>query len=105
MTTIAIDIDGTWTASPDLWKDFVENANFLGIKVIIVTGRSYKDVHDNEVRSRFRIPAHVAIYATDGDPKRRFMQDLDVQVDIWIDDEPSSICGCNQPELCEDEQL
>ena len=88
--TIAIDIDGTWTKDPSLWIYFYDKAVSSGHEVIIVTARNPTDVKDLE---RFRIPESAPKIFTAGEPKKKFCLNLGVEVNIWIDDTPSSIEG------------
>lgn len=76
---IALDYDGTFTADPPLWRNFIALCQRRGHKVVCVTMRYEREAVDN-------MPAPV-IY-TGRKAKIPFMQALGRHVDIWIDDMP-----------------
>lgn len=86
---IALDYDDTYTADPDLWDSFIENAVNSGHRVIVVTCR--RDTREN--RDECRVPdiAWNDHFFTNLSPKRWYMEDKEISVDIWIDDLPESI--------------
>lgn len=74
---ISLDWDGTYTADPELWNQFVQLAQQRGHKVTIVTGRGPK-----EVVPRSDLP----IVYCDRTAKRNHFH-----ADVWIDDMPQWI--------------
>lgn len=84
---IALDHDGTYTADPQLWGEFIASCRTRGHRVICVTARSAVD------RAHVVVPKGVPVYFTDRSPKEWYMQKQGVKVDVWIDDNPSSIGG------------
>lgn len=75
---IALDYDGTYTADPALWDSFVASAVARGHRVICVTMR-----HETEA---IIMPCEI-IY-TGRRAKMVSIDDLGLQIDIWIDDSP-----------------
>ena len=82
--TIAIDYDGTYTADPEMWDRFIQDAQERGHRVLCVTSR-YGDSTDPEL-----IYGVVTVF-TKMQAKRWFCNAGGVKVDIWIDDEPACI--------------
>lgn len=73
---IALDYDKTYTADPDLWRDFVQLAKQRGHVVTIVTMRYfYENITD--------APCDVDVIYT-----ARKAKSSCVEADIWIDDSP-----------------
>lgn len=87
--TIAIDYDGTYTAAPEMWSTFIEDAQRRGHRVIMVTCR--RDTEEN--REDCRIPGILwnSHYFTNLSSKKWFLDQRGVKVDIWIDDEPETV--------------
>lgn len=84
--TIALDYDGTVTADPDLWIDFLKRASARNHRVAIVTMRSPDEPVDNPlVALAWRV-----IY-TSRQAKQAFVHSRGIRVDIWIDDQPNYI--------------
>lgn len=87
---IALDFDETFTADPALWATFIASAHQRGHTVICVTARRGKFLEDRlEVCSA--LPDGVATYFAYDTPKRTFMAQQGIEVDIWIDDTPEGI--------------
>ena len=92
MLTFAIDFDGTFTACPELWKSFIANVISLGHRVIIVTARqstpeNRSDVGDFLDQNDFKL----RVFYTSHSSKIWFMQRQGIKVDIWIDDDPTTL--------------
>jgi hypothetical protein len=87
---IALDYDGTYTADPALWDDFILKARLRYHQVHIVTMRSPSE----PVRLGARVDG---IHYTDRKAKRPFMQARGLAVAIWIDDMPDFIVGDAAP--------
>lgn len=88
MTTIALDYDDTFTADPDLWRQFVSSAQARGHTVVCVTARRTPPDFSREPR----LPLGVAIVCTGGQPyKKHAAAKAGYAVDIWIDDMPELI--------------
>lgn len=80
---IALDYDNTYNQDPTAWGRVADLLHYFGHKIITVTLRS------KELDGMEDLPWPV--YFTNGKPKRQFMEDHDINVDVWIDDIPESI--------------
>jgi len=78
---ISLDYDGTYSADPGLWDQFIALAQARGHEVVCVTARG----PDQPVK----VPIEV-IYAC-GKAKEEVMFDLKRDPQIWIDDQPEFI--------------
>lgn len=90
MLKIALDYDGTFSADPAFWVDFIENARKAGHEVRIVTFRSEEHDwcdHFDELSSWMG----VTIHCTDGKAKKYFCSTIGWIPDIWIDDKPETV--------------
>ena len=87
MSTISLDYDGTFTADPELWLDFVKKAQARGHEVIVVTMRSPLEAKSIDPR----LSELVQVMPTDRKAKRTFARTHGKVVDIWIDDVPEWI--------------
>ena len=84
---IAIDLDDTYTAAPELFDAFVSKAKFLGHRVICVTAR-----HDNDENREIANDIRIPVYFTGRQAKQFYMETVwNMKVDIWIDDNPAAI--------------
>lgn len=91
---IAIDFDDTFTADPDLWREFIRQAEARGHRVYIVTCR--RDTEENradvvevvgDALPRYRLK-FTALSAKDW-----FMRQHGIVIDIWVDDCPESVAN------------
>ncbi len=89
MLTIAIDFDDTFSADPDLWREFVSIATGrrFGHKCILVTNRT-EDM-GNDVRAE--VGDLMPIVFAGVFSKRSMAARAGYAVDIWIDDTPEWI--------------
>jgi hypothetical protein len=78
--TFAIDYDGTYDASPELWTRFTAMAHASGHKVIMITARSRAIEMD--------APPNVPVYYTARKAKRDWIRKHGMKVDVWIDNDP-----------------
>ena len=87
---IALDYDDTYTRDPLMWNWFVQEALSRGHTVYCVTARSDRQLDEVEQTLGLVLePGH--IIACGHEPKRRFTQDMDIMIDVWIDDSPEFI--------------
>lgn len=87
--TIALDYDGTFTADPFLWLDFIGSAKKRGYRVFIVTSRQYSAEAKEQIREATGL---TSIIFTEGVAKRWYCERGGIdKIDIWIDDDPGSI--------------
>jgi hypothetical protein len=77
---IALDYDGTYSADPRLWDLFIEHAQQLGHEVVIVTMRYPEEAIWHGMPCE--------IFYTSRQGKKRFMENMGYEFDIWIDDNP-----------------
>lgn len=86
---IALDFDGTFTLDPSFWTAFIGVATVMGHEVICVTARpETEEWPDSDLDA---LPETVHVYKTRLRPKRAFMDEVGVPVDVWIDDAPEMI--------------
>lgn len=86
---VAIDYDETISLNEVGWMRIIKAFQNEGFKVIVVTYRPPEcDPWELGWFSKGGIPVHF----TSGKAKRKFMHDLGVRVDIWIDDMPETVC-------------
>lgn len=87
---IAVDYDKTFTAHKSFFLDLMIKAKDLGWDACIVTVRS-PELDWTEDFDQLEAWQDIKTYCTDGEPKREFMDNLGLHVDIWIDDKPETI--------------
>lgn len=85
---IALDYDGTYTADPRLWFAFVKLAQTLGHTVLCVTMRSKEEARDMDPELIVEVSQ---LICTNRKAKKPFVEDLGINIDIWIDDNPEWI--------------
>jgi len=91
---IALDYDGTYTADPGLWHPFITALRSRGHRVFVVTMRFPSEGREVEQR----LGRHVdRIIFTAREAKRRHLQRLGHDVDVWIDNHPEYIDGDAPP--------
>lgn len=85
---ICIDYDGTFTEAPDLFKYFILKAKELGYKVIACTMR-----YENEIDDGLQQLADIVdeLYFSSRKAKQKYLADLQIYPQIWIDDMPEWI--------------
>lgn len=101
---IALDFDGTFTADPSFWLDFISKAEKEGHEVRIVTMRC--EIKDGINWAHMGWAPPCAVMWCDGEPKRDFCKAAGWVPDIWIDDDPYSLVNGskwrhNDPNLVE----
>lgn len=105
---IALDYDGTYTADPSFWDDFIELATIAGHQIIIVTARN--ELLDKNEELESLEADEVRVIYCDGVAKKHVILMLqsrgeeDLKIDIWIDDKPESIVA-NSPTTLENLKL
>ena len=88
--TFAFDFDNTITRDPDLFDFIMKGLQIVGHKVYIVTGRlttTHPEDLDPWGWEGFQV------FFTEHKAKRKYMEDLGIKVDIWVDDLPESVCN------------
>ncbi len=89
MKTIALDYDGTYTADPELWLNFVKIAQSRGHKVVCVTMRYQHEIEAADFDPRLK--ELVTVFPTGREAKKKHMRMKGWNIDIWIDDVPEWI--------------
>lgn len=86
---LALDFDDTYTKDPELWHEVIRLAELRGHRVYVVTCR--RDTPEN--REIVRVPTLPPYrhYFTGLAPKRWYMQQQGIEIDVWIDDLPESV--------------
>lgn len=89
---ISVDYDCTYTRDKILWDSFIKQAKARGHTVLCVTARCELYGDGREVKEDLE---HLVdgIYFTCGAPKEKFMLDLGICVQVWIEDQCSSVVG------------
>ncbi len=94
MSVIAIDFDGTFTDDKDLWAGFIRSARDAGHDVVCVTARRETEDNTRFMTTTFKVwDCQIPIVFTDGGAKRDVTNESGVDVDIWIDNDPTAIVG------------
>lgn len=88
--TFSLDYDATFTADPNLWRQFISDAQRRGHKVVCVTGRSTPPDFSRDPR----LPDSVPIVCAGSDFKRDAAARAGHHINIWIDDMPGMIEPC-----------
>jgi len=101
---IALDYDDTFTLDEPLWRTFIANAEAAGHRCYVVTCRCDTDENREEVFAlgHSHAPPNSAVVVRTGLPVYRhhftglaakdwYMRERGIVIDVWIDDQPSSI--------------
>lgn len=88
---IAIDWDNTISADQAFFKKLIKQLQSAGYKPFVCTLRAPDRENIEEIRSILE-KTNIAIYLTDGNPKRDYMKELGIAVHLWIDDFYPGIC-------------
>ncbi|MEE9325655.1 MAG: hypothetical protein V3U71_00055 [Cocleimonas sp.] len=88
---IAIDWDNTLSADRDFFLYFIQILQKAGFIPFVCTLRAPDKENIDEIKSVLE-EAEIAIYLTNGKPKRKFMKKLGIKVHLWIDDFYPGIC-------------
>jgi hypothetical protein len=86
---ISIDYDGTITRAPEIFKDLCWKFIKQGDKVYIVTSRFEHELTD-DIRL-FEAQNGAKIICTKRKAKAKYMGNLGIKIDIWIDDNQAGI--------------
>ncbi|AUR81815.1 HAD-like domain protein [Vibrio phage 1.015.O._10N.222.51.E5] len=87
-----IDFDDTITADPKLWRDLIVTMLKHGHKVSIITYRSETGNNMDIIQFLRRVPYGVTAYYTDRKSKYGYALKHELNIDIWIDDQPFFVC-------------
>jgi len=89
---IAIDWDNTISADQDFFIALIKKYKAAGYIPFVCTLRAPDRENIKEIRTVLE-EANIAIYLTNGKPKRKYMKSLGIKVHLWIDDFYPGICG------------
>lgn len=101
MLTIALDYDGTFDRLPAVWGRFIRDCRKHDCRVLIVSARRCECDADLKCENHEDVAAavshavgsNVSVILTGNSPKRWFLDQRGIVVDIWIDDLPEAIIG------------
>lgn len=92
MANFAVDYDGTFTAAPDIFLDFIRALQIAGHSVFIVTMRypTETDGTKGDIDSRLK-DLLVPIVCTSRTAKKAYCQSLGIKIHVWVDDHPEAV--------------
>lgn len=85
--TFGLDYDDTFTADPDLWRQFISTAQARGHQVVCVTARRTPPDFGREPR----LPDSVPVVCAGQAYKQHAAAKAGHHINIWIDDMPELI--------------
>lgn len=90
--TFALDFDDTFTACPQTWRRFINDVESHGHRVMIVTARRETEANVAEVRAALaECELVLPMVFTNLGSKLAAALKRGITVDIWIDDDPTSL--------------
>jgi hypothetical protein len=91
---IAIDWDNTFTAQPEFYYSLIHAYLNAGFEPIICTlrGQDHDDINDI---CTALATEKIRVFPTDGQLKRRYMQQKGISINLWIDDFFPCIASCD----------
>lgn len=84
----SLDYDGTASDDPTFWAAFAKIARTRGHEVYLVTMRYESELGDIE---KELIESVTAVIPTGRKAKKRFCEDHEIGIDVWIDDCPEFV--------------
>ena len=81
---ISLDYDDTYTKDTEFWDKVVKLGKKHGHTFYCVTARAMEP--DN-----YEPKPNMKIYCTSHEYKKKFMQNLGIDIDVWIDDTPEAL--------------
>ena len=89
---IALDFDDTYTAAPELWQRFIEDADRSGHNIWMVTARrETADNRDIISKALGRHEDYVTLVFANLKSKMDHCDSIGLKIHIWIDDSPYAI--------------
>jgi ribonucleotide monophosphatase NagD (HAD superfamily) len=91
---IALDFDGTYNQDPEAWSEVAFILNEWDHNVYILTNRPFhkrKDVEEVVLQGPFQSSD---IHFCGQEPKRTVAKKNNLDIDVWIDNNPESIILC-----------
>lgn len=89
--TFSLDFDRTFTAAPQLWRDFIANAHAAGHRVVLITRRPDTNADRDEVTKRTATANLDRLIFAGQTQKEDAARAAGETIDIWIDDHPAGI--------------
>ncbi len=89
--TFGLDYDGTFDLDRLFWHEFIVSAKAAGHIVYVVTARPLAIYGKADIVDT--VGDACEIIFTDGELKRAFVEQLGIQIDVWIDNRPEWITG------------
>lgn len=89
--TISLDFDKTWTADPQLWRDFVGLAHKSGHRVVLITRRPDTEKDRSTVEKATADSGIDRLIFAGQTQKADAARKSGVSVDVWVDDYPAGI--------------
>ena len=89
---VAIDWDNTISADKDYFLALIKLLKSEGYIPFVCTLRAPDKENIKEIRDVLE-ECNIAIYLTNGKPKRKYMKKLGIKVHLWIDDYYPGISG------------
>jgi len=88
---IAIDFDGTFDRDTVAWGAVVQVLQESGHQLFMVTGRNNDDKELVRQWAECSGISRGRVICTNGEAKRWHCEHRGLKIDVWIDDDPSSI--------------
>ena len=89
--TISLDFDKTWTADPQLWRDFVGLAHKAGHRVVMIARRPDTETDRATVEKAAASSGIDRLIFAGQMQKADAARKAGVIVDVWVDDYPAGI--------------
>jgi hypothetical protein len=80
---VALDYDNCYTVDPRVFDDIIKRFEDAGVRVVIVTSRLKKNCP--------ALPPWYEVHCTEGQAKQIYCELNDINISIWIDDDPQYI--------------
>jgi hypothetical protein len=91
---IALDFDGTYNQDPEAWHRVSSELQSCGHNVYVMTNRPFhkrKEVEEVVLQGPFQSSD---IHFCGNEPKRTVAKKNNLDIDVWIDNNPESIILC-----------
>ena len=89
---IAIDYDDTFTADPELWSRFIQDAKNRGHRFYCVTARKESIENIELINQSFdQWECQMPVVFSNLSSKVTTMERQGIKIDIWIDDAPLAL--------------
>ena len=90
--TFGMDWDDTFTAEPELFSEFIRNAEKRGHRVVFITGRRRDYESEMDVRiTQIAYGLNQTVIWAEMGSKLFAVEQRGINVDVWIDDDPRKL--------------